>query len=419
MAEFKLGRIRFIWKGTWTTGTTYVKDDVVRNGGKTYLCVVGHVADTDFYTDLDNIPTRWNQVSDGSEWRDNWTVDTFYNLNDIVKYGGYVYICKASHTSAATLELGLEDNQADWDVYAESLNWTGDWLVDTRYRVNDVVKYGGQTYVCNEGHTSAATLALGLEPDQAKWDLIAESFDWKGDWVVATRYKKNDVVKYGGTSYVCNTGHTSAATDTLGLEADQGKWDYLHKGLEYKFAWSGSSVRYKINDIVKWGADLWICTTEHTSTGTFAESNWQQFVEGVEFDDSWNSSTIYQPGDIVTYGGYIYICKTNHSNQVPTANSDDWDLYATGFKLTGDWSGLTAYKVGNVVRLNGYTYVAVTDNTNSEPPSANWERLNSGIRWQGIWADATDYKLGDTVKQGPTTFMCTRTHLVCFKSSRC
>ena len=69
MAEFKLGRIRFIWKNNWATGVTYVKDDIVRNGGKTYVCVIGHTADTSFYTDLNHVPTRWNQVSDGSQWK--------------------------------------------------------------------------------------------------------------------------------------------------------------------------------------------------------------------------------------------------------------------------------------------------------------------------------------------------------------
>ena len=28
MAEFKLGRIRFVWKGAWYTGTIYSVDDV-------------------------------------------------------------------------------------------------------------------------------------------------------------------------------------------------------------------------------------------------------------------------------------------------------------------------------------------------------------------------------------------------------
>ena len=46
MAEFKLGRIRFIWKDEWSENTHY-KDDVVRYGGRTFMCVVGHIAQTD------------------------------------------------------------------------------------------------------------------------------------------------------------------------------------------------------------------------------------------------------------------------------------------------------------------------------------------------------------------------------------
>ncbi len=58
MAEFKLGRIRFVWKAAWSTGTTYYKDDVIRFGGKTYLCQIGHTASADFNTDLDINPTK-------------------------------------------------------------------------------------------------------------------------------------------------------------------------------------------------------------------------------------------------------------------------------------------------------------------------------------------------------------------------
>ena len=53
------------------------------------------------------------------------------------------------------------------------------------------------------------TEAGKLETDQAKWDLFAEGFDWKNIWTVATIYKVNDLVKYGGTVYLCNTAHTS------------------------------------------------------------------------------------------------------------------------------------------------------------------------------------------------------------------
>jgi len=93
MAEFKLGRIRFVWKGDWTPSTTYYVDDVIRYGGRTYICAIGHTSDgTDFNTDLDYSPTKWNQMSDGQEWKGDWSTFTFYKLNDVVKYGGLLYI---------------------------------------------------------------------------------------------------------------------------------------------------------------------------------------------------------------------------------------------------------------------------------------------------------------------------------------
>src|SRR6056300_895293 len=174
MAEFKLGRIRFVWKGNWTTSTQYYVDDVVRYGGRTYICQVGHTSDSDFYTDLDYNPTKWNVMTDGQEWKGDWSTSTFYKENDVVKYGGLLYIANNSHTSdsqagsgapGAETTTGLEANHSDWTLYAEGLDWKGDWATTTRYKVNDLVKYGGITYVCNTGHTSESTASDGLESD--------------------------------------------------------------------------------------------------------------------------------------------------------------------------------------------------------------------------------------------------------------
>lgn len=57
MAEFKLSRIRFTWKGTWTANTAYTKDDIVRFSGKSFVCLVGHTSSPSFYTDLEHIDT--------------------------------------------------------------------------------------------------------------------------------------------------------------------------------------------------------------------------------------------------------------------------------------------------------------------------------------------------------------------------
>ena len=46
MADFKLGRLKFVWKGEWTTATAYVKDDVVRYGSSSYVCIDAHTSST-------------------------------------------------------------------------------------------------------------------------------------------------------------------------------------------------------------------------------------------------------------------------------------------------------------------------------------------------------------------------------------
>ena len=538
MAEFKLGRLRFVWQGTWTTGTSYVKDDIVRNSGKTYVCTIAHTAAANFVTDLTNSPPRWNQVADGSTWTGNWAISTYYNVNDIVKYGGMVYICNAAHTSSSSANsgqspdttAGLEANISSWTVYATSFNWLGNWQSSYRYKINDVVKYGGETYVCNNGHQSVATnttltigsavstggtatltfasvqsiapyasgstitvsgftsqtgfngtftvtscttaavqYALassltgtvmgsvigpstkGLENDQTKWTVFADGFSWTTDWLTSTAYRVNDVVRYGGYVYVCNTAHSSAATLTLGLEQDQSKWDYLHKGFSYLGLWSSSSVRYKANDIVLYGADTYICTTPHTSYATFVESNWSKFVEGLTYYNTWNNSTTYQNGDLVTYGGFSYIAASQNSGVVPTTDvSSPNTITITAASCSGNTVTLTYATQGSIpftpnqtitvasVVPSGYNGTWVVTGTPSTtqvsytipngPLAAgtgfgtvaanNWFLFTTGWTLLGDWSTSptglqsgqSGYRVGNVVRNGAYTYVCVLDH---------
>ena len=300
-------------------------------------------------------------------------------------------------------------------MFAEGFDYKADWGTSTRYKINDIAKYNGTVYICTQEHTSAATEADGLELDQAKWDIFSEGFYWTDVWETSTRYRVNDIVRFGGTLYICNTGHTSAGTEAAGLEADQAKWDYLHKGIEYKSDWT-SATRYKINDVVKYGGGVWICTTFHTSTTSLAadESNWAQFVEGLEFEDSWDAYASYQPGDFVTYGGYSYVAVTNNSGLKPSDNTADWDLFTTGFRFIGDYeddSATREYIEGDVVRLGGYTYLCIEKHEGERPPNATyWERLNEGVEWKDTWTDATFYDAGDSVQYGVNSYICVSAH---------
>ena len=410
MAEFKLGRIRFIWKGAWTSSKQYYKDDVVRYGGRTYIVNQGHISGNSFDTDIG----YFDLLADGTEWKGTWALTTVYKPNDVVKYGGLLYVCNTGHTSAGTEGDGLELDQTKWDLFSEGFDWQGSWGVETRYKVNDVVRYGGVMYLCTEEHTSAADSADGLELDQTKWDIFANGQEWRNVWTATTRYRAGDVARYGGQLYICNTGHTAALTDALGLEADQAKWDYIHKGIEYKQDWT-TSTRYKINDVVKYGSDIWICTSYHTSGATLAadENNWAIFVPGLEFEDSWQNNVNYQPGDVVTYGGYSYISITNNFGQVPFNNPTEWDLFTTGFTFRGDYDNDFAYKIGDVVRLGGWTFIALADGTGNRPPDAvYWDKLNEGLYWKGPWEDDVYYDKGDVVRgiNDVNSYVCIASH---------
>ena len=143
MAEFRLGRIKFIWKGAWSPSTAYVKDDVVRVNGKVFVCTISHTSDPDFNIDADFVPPKWNLMGDGQSWRGDWDNNVIYYVNDLVKYGGNVYLCLIGHTSAATDTLGLEvdyvkagqdSTLSKWDLFAESFDWQGAWQPNYRYK---------------------------------------------------------------------------------------------------------------------------------------------------------------------------------------------------------------------------------------------------------------------------------------------
>ena len=167
-AEFKIGRLRFTWKGAWAPATVYARDDVAQYQGKTYVCLIPNTSDaTSFYNDLNKITgggstPYWNLIVDGKTWQGAWTgPNTVYSLGNIVIFGGVVYYCNTQHTSTT-----FAADSAKWTQYSESSMWKTNWSTGIVYGKNDVVKYGGIVYKCITNHTSAATVALGLEADQ-------------------------------------------------------------------------------------------------------------------------------------------------------------------------------------------------------------------------------------------------------------
>jgi len=376
MADFKIAKIRYTWKGTWSGTTQYVRDDIVYYGGKSYVCFVTHTASTTFLVDLTATPLRWVLMFDGGSWRGVWSTTTSYNPGDIVRYGGIVYKAITNHTSAATTVLGLEANQAAWTV-------------------------------------------------------LAKTEDWKNLWTTSTQYKINDVVKYNARVYRCITNHTSAIGTDQGLEANIGNRELVLAQVEYKSSWA-SSNQYNVEDVVKYGGTLWKCKVKHTSLTLFDTANWDVYIDGLQWESQpWSNLSTYQQGDIVGYGGYVYRALQNNINQQPQASANAyWSLVTENYNFQGNWVAVNpltllsqTYKVGDVVRLGGYLYLATANSTAIEPPNGSyWSVLNQGTAWRGLWrlydADPITsaltvpvaFKLGDLATQGSTTYECKLAH---------
>lgn len=236
-------------------------------------------------------------------------------------------------------------------------------------------------------------------------------FKWRGDWQPSTSYEIDDIVKFGANSYVCTTNHTSTATLSSWYSTDLSNWSLHLEGLDNVGEWVVGTF-YRINDIVKFGNVTYVCITPHTSTTTFAEANFSTFVGGFQFEDSWSNLTAYQPGDIVSFGGYTYICKVANNNRQPNQYlnppNDIWDILTTGFSVIGTYSGLTTYAPGNVVQFGGYAYVAKTTTVGVspvDPGQTSWDLVIKGFDWKGTWASSTTYYPGDVVFRSPSTYI--------------
>ena len=368
----------------------------------------------------------WELMSDGYSWKDAWTPNTFYPEGAIVKFKSYLYLSTSDHTSTDNSELELIADTANWELYALGYNWLNNWSTSTYYNLGDVIRYNGRSYVCNTKHQSASTTSLGLEADQSKWTIVSRSDNWRNNWTTNTRYIVDDVVRYGGIVYRCITGHTSAATALLGLENDVASWEIVLSGIEYKGTWT-TTVRYKINDVVKYGSTLWKATSAHTSSGNFRSdgSNWEIYVLGLEYERIWNAATEYQKGDIVLYGGYVYTALENNLNSTPSVsgiaqNTGDWELLKTGYYIQGEWQSSTNYRTGDVIRQDGYLYIAVGDSLNIQPDSntSKWQLLVPGKQYKGEWTGAETYVLGDVVVYKGTAYVCIDRHVATESDSR-
>jgi hypothetical protein len=375
--EFKIGRLRFNWNGTWTPGATYAKDDVVSYQGKTYAALVANQADaSNFYNDS----AKWSLVLDGKTFKGAWTTNTFYSLGNVVIIGGLIYYCTVPHTSTT-----FANQPGYWSQYSQGINLRQAWASNVAYGVNDVVTYGGIVYSCKTAHTSSglvqasaaavtgsiATITFAqaqtLQPFAVGSTITIAGFTpttLVGSYTVVSCTTTQVTFNTAANGVFSGTG-TVLGTSLLGLEADQNKWNIVDNGVIYVGPWT-TNTRYRVNDIVKVNGNTYICTTYHISGATFNVANFAYFIPDEQFYGAYSNVATYQIGDVVTYGGNTYVSNTvNNTNTVPSTDSVNWSLLTPGATTPSEWNATTIYYIGSVVRRNGRLYQAIADNNTS------------------------------------------------------
>ena len=332
------------------------------------------------------------------KWRGNWAASTSYLIDDVVKYGGNSYVAIANHTSPANENLFYTSPgtyTSYWSLQGESLFFKGTYANSTWYKLNDLVKYGQRLYRCTTAHTSSSTVL-----DDSKFELHQDQVDYKGDWAATTYYKVNDVVKFGGTQYKVTTAHTSGSTTD---DFDQSKFTAFVEGQEWKDSYNASTV-YKTGDIVSYGGYTYIYVNAEEASGNTPTDNsyWDVVTTGFKALGEYAHGETYKTGDTIQYGGNNYVCIANHTNQYPantngTTNDSYWQLNLEGFNYRAAYNSSTTYNIGDVVRLTSSTYVAIQDRILNVSPDSD------GAKWQIIAQGDSGAVLstrGDLLKQG-------------------
>lgn len=326
-----------------------------------------------------------------------WNSAAQYELNDVVKYGGNVYVY--TYALASIGHVPTETNY--WALMIEGINFTGVYSPTTEYQVGDGIAYGGKVYI------SIKTGSGQTPPNTQYWSQFADGIQYEGAWSSTANYQKNDVVTYGGSVFIAKqdtTNHNPVTSATY--------WDEFVSGIDATGVWN-ASTNYAPNQLVAYGSSIYQSLTNNVNkVPTQHLSDWVPFVNGISAKGTYNPLTQYYLNDIVIYGSTVYIAKGDTLGNAPSMTAY-WTVLTSGTAYRGSWTPSVEYRAGDVVQWGGNTYITDQFHSSGSSFSADtgyWEKYNSGIRYRGAWVAAAYYIEGDVVSDGENARIATQDH---------
>jgi len=329
-------------------------------------------------------------------WAGDYVITTQYELNDVVKYGGNVYV----YTNVVKTIGNLPTDTAYWALMVKGVNFVGVWDPAVQYHIGDAVAYGAVVYVSLSDN-------INKEPDlyPAIWSTFVTGIQYNGVYSNTTAYQPDDVVTYGPSAYIAiqtTTGHDPTNATY---------WSPFVSGIAASGVYN-SATAYVPNNIVAYGANLYIATANTTGNLPTNTAYWQPFISAFQNRGAWVTSTTYYVNDLVQYGANTYACQVQNVSGVFATDlaAGKWSIFVSGLRQRGAWTTATQYLPYDIVVYGGNTYSCVTLNTSgvfaTDLAAGKWQIFNGGIRWRGTWAAATQYLVNDVVYNLTSSYIC-------------
>lgn len=317
----------------------------------------------------------------------DWNGSATYESNDVVKYGGNVYV----YTYGLKTSGHIPTETDYWALMIQGFKFRGVFDTAVQYRVGDGIAHGGKVYI-------AVLDSTGQTPPNATyWSQFADGIQYEGAYDNTRAYQRNDVVTLGGVVYI-------AKVDTTGNNPTNATyWDRFVDGISAQGVYNAGTA-YVVGDLVAYGSNIYRCKANSTGNLPTNTTYWTPYLYGFSNRGVWSSGSAYKIGEIVTYGGSTYQAIQDNSNADPSTSTTNWLKLTYGFKNRGEWSTATAYVTDDVVSRGGNTYIALIPHASTtfdtDLTAAKWQKFNSGIRWRGAWTASTAYIKDDIVKDG-------------------
>ena len=233
MAILDLGKVKFLWKGDWATGTNYEKDDIVHHQGEVWICKQTHSASVSgdglnrlapgkryrqsaygVSFDPNKPPVIYNVTKVGGKFFLNGRINPNITLEKGHRYRFYVY---SNSMNGVNFRFATS---TDGTTYTTGVTTSGTPGTPGAY-VEITVPLGAPStlYYKQDGTTGVADSATitisSIWQGWQYWEELSSGFRWTGAWSNATQYYTDNVVVYDGNMYIATCDNVGEIPDIV------------------------------------------------------------------------------------------------------------------------------------------------------------------------------------------------------------